>query len=333
MAKYLNSFALLLLYACNTGVDILTPNFQSAPIIYGVTDPFDSVQSVRIQRSFLIRDKNGALLQDPDSLYYDSVQVYLGGLLKDQETWRIELKRTSVEKNIGSFTGANHHIYKHTGKLPVQLKNESSDYPGTPDIEEISLTINILDINKSYYSKSPVFSPVMVLNNGRHSKSISLYGTNVTVFILYAACGLPGVLYEGNEIRFRAGILEYSDSGVYPKTVEWFTSQGFLNGYEMTPERFYNRLMMGLDLSDSIEVRVLEDIEVEMTVAAKSFGEYFYQSQWDGMVDIPFTNIPGAMGVFTTKSKGKLTGLSLDKRSLDSLCYGQKWKHLKFAHW
>ncbi|MFA5815550.1 MAG: hypothetical protein WC865_08010 [Bacteroidales bacterium] len=101
----------------------------------------------------------------------------------------------------------------------------------------------------------------------------------------------------------------------------------------MTPERFYNRLMLGLDRSDSIQVRVLGDIEVEMTLSAITFGDFVYRSNWDGMADYPFSNIQDAIGVFTTKSKGKLSGLYLDRESMDSLSYGQKWKHLKFVHW
>jgi len=125
--------------------------------------------------------------------------------------------------------------------------------------------------------------------------------------------------------------MEYTESGAYPKLIEWFSK--IYGSYIMTPERFCNRVMMGLDLSDSVQVRVLGDIEVEMTLAAKSFGEYLYQSEWEEIADVPFSNIPGSIGVFTTKSKGKLSGMHLDGPSLDSLCYGQKWKHLKFVHW
>lgn len=324
----------LMLSACETDFNILTPTFQTTPIIYGIIDPYDSIQSVRIERSFLIRDKQGAQLQDPDSLYYDSVQVFLTGLVKDQETWRIELKKTSVEKDSGSFTGQNHHVYSHTGKLPVILTNASQNDPGRPDIEKIGLTVNILDITKSFHSATPVFSPIRVLNSSHPQTNISLYGDYVSAFTIYANPGLQGEFYEEKEIRFRVNILEYSESGIYPKYIEWYTSNGFSFGnYKMTPERFYNRVMMGLDRSDSIQVRVLGDIEVEMTLAAKSFGDYVYLSNWEGVIDIPFSNIQGAIGVFTTKSKGKLSGLHLDKQSLDSLCNGEKWKQLKFVHW
>ncbi|MFA5816788.1 MAG: hypothetical protein WC865_14330 [Bacteroidales bacterium] len=47
---------LLVLAGCETEVNVLCPAFQTTPIIYGIIDPFDSVQSVGIQRSFLIRD-------------------------------------------------------------------------------------------------------------------------------------------------------------------------------------------------------------------------------------------------------------------------------------
>ncbi|MDD4645444.1 MAG: hypothetical protein PHY99_05610, partial [Bacteroidales bacterium] len=141
------------------------------------------------------------------------------------------------------------------------------------------------------------------------------------------------LLSGGIEIRFRVNVTEFSEKGVYPKCIEWFTSNFESGVYKETPERFFNRIMMGLHLSDTILVRTLGDIEVEMTYAAERLRDYIYQSNWDGMIETPATTIPGAIGVFSTKSKGKLSGMQLDSQSLDSLCNGQKGKHLKFVHW
>lgn len=326
-------WALIVLAGCGTNVDILTPDFESLPIIYAVINPYDSVQSVRIERSFRILDEKGARLQDSDSLYYDSVSVNLSGLAQGRMIWRNELIKNYIEKDSGNFTGQNHHVYCHFGKLDIPLVGNSMENPGTPGIDELLITVAIPDIGKTVVATAPVFSPVFVLNNGRQSKDLCLYGNNSTVFSLYAVPGKPGVMYEGQEIRFYVQIEEYASAKHQTRLLEWYTSQGFIDGYRMTPERFYNRLMMGLAGSDSVEARVIKNIDVEMTLSAITFGEYVYRSNFEGVIDQPFTSMDGALGVFTTKSKGKLSGLTLDRTSLDSLCNSPKWKHLRFVHW
>jgi hypothetical protein len=172
---------------------------------------------------------------------------------------------------------------------------------------------------------------VIVLNNGRQSKELRLYGQNKTTFIPFAisASGENG---RGCEIRFRVYINEYSEHNTWSTCVEWFTNR-LDGGYLMTPERFYNRLMMGLSRSDTILVRILKRIDVEMTVAGINFSDFTYRVIWEGMIEEPATNIKGAIGFFSTKSQGGLNGMHLDRISLDSLCYGEKWKDLKFRHW
>jgi hypothetical protein len=330
MRKFL-FLVLLILISCESELDILTPDFQSVPIIYAVIDPFDSVQSVRIERTFRIKDKEGAQLQDADSLFYDSVQAWLIGMIKDQEIWRVELKKSFLEKDSGSFTGENHHVYSHVGKLPIKITGATVNRPGIPDVDYLGLVVNITDLDKKISTYATVFSPGIVKNDGWLSKSIRLYGNNPALFTLEAGSLSQNWDYVNAEIRFRVQVIEYSDFGAYPKCIEWRTNPG--GEYRMNPERFCNRIMMGLELSDSIIVRTLGPIDVEMTLVATTFSSYQYESNFDGMLDYPSTNIQGAYGLYTTKSKGTLTGLSLDGKSLDSLCNGQKWKHLKFRHW
>jgi len=321
---------LVLLIGCDEDLKILTPDFQSVPVVYGVIDPFDSIQSIRVERSFRIKDQAGAQLQDADSLFYDSVQVWLTGLIQEQEMWRIELKKIFIEKDSGSFTGNKHHVYQHVGKLPITLNGASKYDPGVPDIDYLGLEVHILDLDTTISTYSAVFSPGIVKNNGWFSKTISLYGTRPSIFSLEAG-SLSTQNSTSCEIHFQVQIVEYSDYGAYPKIIEWRTLAGM--GYQMTPERFCNRVMMGLVQRDSIVVRTLGAIDVEMTLAASTFSSSQYISSFEGMLDYPATNIKGAYGLYTTKSKGTMTGLSLDDPLLDSLCNGQKWKHLKFRHW
>ena len=69
---------ILILFSCETEVDIITPVTKTMPVVYAVIDPYDSIKSVRVERSFIIRDWAGAQLNDEDSLYFSDVEEFLG---------------------------------------------------------------------------------------------------------------------------------------------------------------------------------------------------------------------------------------------------------------
>ncbi len=80
--------------------------------MYAVIDPYDSIKSVRVQRSFIIRDLDGAKLNDSDSLYFPDVEVFLGGVTDGIVQWEYSLEKVDVEKNNGGFTGEKHHVFQ-----------------------------------------------------------------------------------------------------------------------------------------------------------------------------------------------------------------------------
>lgn len=318
---------------CNTEIDILTPNSETIPIVYGLLDPFDSIHSVRIQRSFLISDREGAKLQDPDSLYFNNVEVWIRGIANDETKWVYPLEKSFIDKDSGAFTGENHHVYQLRDTLPIQVLGSSSRVAGRPDIEKIELNIKIADIDVELIQDAPVFSPVVVYGKPS-SKVASVYGVSVTQFHsstksmdLEARCNF-------HEAAFNVHIVEITKDGSYEKSIRWHTSNGFSDGYVLSPERLFNRIMMGLIGSDSVNARVFKSFDVEITLALRNFGDYQANlSPWEGMIEYPISGIENAFGFFFTKTKGELVGIGLDRRSLDSLCYGSKWKHLKFKHW
>ena len=53
-------------FSCSSEIDILTEEYKTTPVITALINPWDSVHSVRVQKTFLIRDKDGAKLQESD---------------------------------------------------------------------------------------------------------------------------------------------------------------------------------------------------------------------------------------------------------------------------
>ncbi len=321
------------LYACETEVDIITPETHTVPVVYSVIDPYDSISSVRIQRSFIIRDHTGAQLNDEDSLYFSDVEVFLGGKTNKEIHWEFKLAQVEIKKQEGQFTGDNHHVYQLAKTLPVRINETFYGY-GDPDVAMLYLKIIIHDINDTLYSESPVFSPGWI-EKSPLGKFIGVYGRNETSFRIKANSIAPNSAFNYREIKFSIKISEFCSTEKKDKVVEWTTVRGFGgNGYYLTPERLFNRIMMGLQHNDSITARVLNGIDIEMTIARRNYGDYMANlSPFEGMIDYPIQGIENAYGFFHTKTSGSLKDLHLDRMSMDSLCNSPKWKHLKFKHW
>ncbi len=91
---------------------------------------------------------------------------------------------------------------------------------------------------------------------------------------------------------------------------------------------------MGLERNESVSTRVLNWIDIEMTIARKNYGDYMANlSPHEGMLDYPIQGFENAYGFFHTKTSGSLSGLHLARKSMDSLCNSPKWSHLKFKYW
>ncbi len=324
---------ILILFSCETEVDIITPVTKTMPVVYAVIDPYDSIKSVRVERSFIIRDWAGAQLNDEDSLYFSDVEEFLGAKTDGVIQWEYILEKVDVTKIEGQFTGKNHHVYQLAEVLPIEISKTYYGY-GAPNVASLYLKIIVNDIKDTLFSESPVFSPGWIEKFPK-GKTIGLYQQNTTSFMVKAATISPTRTINYKEIKFKVYVSEFSANGRKEVIIEWRTTSGFGDrGYYLTPERLFNRIMMGLDLTDNVSSRVLNFIDIEMTMAKRNYGEYQANlSPFEGMIDYPIQGIENAYGFFHTKTSASLPGLRLDRKSLDSLCNSPKWSHLKFKIW
>ena len=326
------AFLLLGLFSCSSEIDILTGNYQPIPVITALINPWDSVHSVRVQKTFLIRDKEGAKLQDSDSLYFNDVDVRMVGILGDQEMFSYDFVKKSIDKDSGMFTGKNHHVYQLNDTLPLNLPDQDGDSFGNPDIDYLLLEVDIHDIDTTISRKIPVYSPVMVSNKPRHDELV-LYSEYKTKLYSYSQSRMGGRLRAG-ELEFRFNILEIEGEESYERVFTYKIDTARFYKFRK-PELLYNKIMMSLDLSNqNITSRIFKSMDVHWTLAEVSYNEYTsILSFWQGMIDYPYSQIPGMYGMIIAKVSGQMKGIKLAKQTMDSLCYGQAYKHLNFRTW
>lgn len=105
--------------SCQTEFEV-NAKWKETIIVYGLLDPLDSVQEIKINKAFLNTSGSAyEVAQNPDSLYLDSTYATITEL----ETGRlIILHKTKIKKDSGIF--ANNEAFVWTTKEPILQNKE-----------------------------------------------------------------------------------------------------------------------------------------------------------------------------------------------------------------
>lgn len=323
---------------CSTDLDILEPK-QPVAVIYSFINPYDSIHFVRVQKTFLISEKSDIKNINNDSLLFKSVLVSLQGKKGDSILWTEDFREFPVIKDTGFFPSGPYSVYGLFKKLKIKLGEPIGSLQiRIPDIDSLILIVRINDLGITTRSSTEALPPG-VINPITHSRSLSLYQnpTQFSMPILSSSMCIPigsrEICYQ--KIEFTVYYKDYFNYTSFSNQIDWATSSGFKdNVYELNPERVFNRMKLRLPKIDSLQVRVLDSIDIRMLAPSKVFSDYWYvQEHWEEMDMPPFSNFDNSYGLFVTLMEGRLTGLKFDNQSMDSLCNGSQFKEMKFKHW
>lgn len=147
MFKYLSILSVLvvILSSCANEVDI-NDDWQEKAVIYALLDPTDSIQSVRVQKSFLGQGDVYEISTIADSIYFtDSIEVTLQALENGSPIGDIFiLQSQSINKEEGDFATGNHVVYVTQGldgvlnrdyTYRVKVRNVSTGYESYGDTD------------------------------------------------------------------------------------------------------------------------------------------------------------------------------------------------------
>jgi len=127
MNKLLISLCLLSLSlsSCKTDVDLLAP-YKEVMVIYGVLDPTDSVQYIRINKAFLGEGNAYTFAQVADSFQYaDVLDVKLERYKNNNFAGAINLERfEGPPLKDGIFASAPNYLYRTTGLDSIYQDSE-----------------------------------------------------------------------------------------------------------------------------------------------------------------------------------------------------------------
>ena len=118
MNKLLISFCVLILAfsSCKTDVDLIAP-YEEIMVVYGVLNPADSVQYIRINKAFLGEGNAYQFAQVPDSFQYgDILDVKLERYKNNNMIGTINLERFEGSAlDTGIFASSPNYLYRTYG--------------------------------------------------------------------------------------------------------------------------------------------------------------------------------------------------------------------------
>lgn len=99
--------------SCNNDLDVIAP-YDQVPVAYGLLNPGNDTQYVRLQKSYLGEGNALVMAQNADSIYYDTsdVEMVLQEIRANNVTKTFNFKSlTGIQKDEGLFTDQGHYIF------------------------------------------------------------------------------------------------------------------------------------------------------------------------------------------------------------------------------
>lgn len=328
----LKIFAFTLLFtACNDELKI-NADWKDVAVVYGILDKIEDTNYIRIHRAYLGTEGIEGGNQDPDSLYYPSLQVSIRQMNGQDVVKTFALvKDESVELQDGFFTGKDYHVYR----LVHQLDNQYS-YQLYIDKESDELD--------PVYSTTPLvgdFSFIKPPNNPLATLGYYPRGQEVKW-----NTAKEGRLYQ-TIVRFKyteADVDNWADStSHYVDYVLADATASKLDGSQtftrnIDGDSYYRYLYDRIGVNHDV-IRFYRGTDIYIAAAADDFATYMnVNSPSTGVIqDKPsFTNISGGdgvnAGIFSSRNWAIREALDFNDRSWDSLVKGNITCELQFAY-
>lgn len=317
---------IFLISSCSNEFD-LNEKWKDIPVTYGILNPQDSAQYIRLERVF--NDPNTPAFEvalNPDSLYYDDINLEL---IRESNDIRYSLTRIDGNtdghiRNSGIFANAPNYLYKIKTE-DIELK------PG----EKYSLLVSKKNGDTLTHSTIPIVQDIKIYLPSTTNRPIKLgYISNFNV-------NWEGGFNTGfYDLLLRFNIKEQNTNiseEWYDKELIWKAAEGISNTkYKLIGKEFYVFFQNNLEANPSIS-REVTSFDVIVRGVGKEFKEYTDILSINlGITSsqaIPtYTNMSDGYGVFSSINSTELRGFYFHEDTVDSLQNGIYTKSLNFIY-
>ena len=325
--------------ACDNELEVAA-DWKEIPIIYGVLDPTDEVNYVRIQRAYL--DKNtGALTFTSilDSIYFDTLDVsiteFLNGVEKNTYSLtRIDGNQFGIPKDSGVFSNEHNYLYRLNAELNPSSFFNTYEYKLTVFNP---LTGYISNASSLSVGQSEVESPAsknatrLIISADSNSKVVGLFQ--------------EGIYARSYDMVMRIRVEEISNidtTDVRTLELDWIMLSGrrtkSLDGFNQSvniipSSKFFSFIGSQLDSSLDVKRRLVnfdlltygigDDLNTYISVNEPSIGIVQKKPE--------YTNLENGFGIFSSRHINKLKNKAFDIKTREALQISDKTSHLNFV--
>ncbi len=316
-------FLSILFWQCSNELDV-NDNWKDYTVVYGLLNPQENSQVIRISKSFLGEGNAYQMAQIPDSIYYQKpITVNLEEWINGNLNKTILLKKDSlIPRDSGVFAFTKNYYYTTSDplrtdaiyKLVINIDGKivSSETKMIPDFSFVTVP-SMISFSTTSNFKFSFNTP----KNGRIFQTfIHFYYYEITATdTLRRLMEIPLGKYISNNIEGNQ-IVNYEYPGI----------------------KFYQDVANKIVDSDQVIKRVTAKDAIQLVVYAGSNELYAYMQvsapSTNLSMDKPsYSNITNGIGLFTSRYTKKDMMRQLTQRTIDSLAMGQYTKHLKFLNY
>lgn len=330
--KNIRIVILLIIAGCSSDLEIVDQH-EPVPVIYAQIDPYDSMNFIRVAKTFKIKHQEDWGLLNTDSLEFKTAEVYLHGKKGDQITWTEQFTETTGIKEDGFFPSGKYQVYKLDHRLPIVIHGVTHKEPGMPDIDSLIVEVRIPELNLISKASIKLLLPVKMINY-KSRYLVYVYGSYPSVYAISDPGELPDpdFQYIYQQIDFTVHFKEYYKDGFLTKQIHWLANTGWDdNAYFIYPERIFNPMMELIPENSAVIYRTLDSIDISLLRTSKIFNNYlFIKDIWENTDKPPYTNFDNSYGLFFSITRDGWTGMLLNWQAMDSLCDSANYRSLRF---
>jgi len=328
------NFVLILftfLYGCSTDFDTIAP-WKETMVVYGLLNPNDSIQYIRISKAFLGEGNALVMAQQGDSIYYGDVldvkmeRIQNNSVMESHDLVRLD---TVPKETNGTFSAPYQEVYAYTFSLHPSTSNDGSIYKLTITNR---VTGNVVTASTKLIENFQIISP----------NSTTLYKFNspsgLTWKLTSSKSGrIYGVVQKINYVEINT-----VTNDTVTKSIDWYLTDKVSISEVESEIRFpfagidLYRLLGGNISVDPDKTRHLAVNPIDVYISAGTEELYTYMQvteQNAGIVqDKPlYTNIVNGVGLFTCRNTRKIS-VHLHPDSYAALDTSAYTRNLNFTH-
>jgi hypothetical protein len=311
----------LLLLSCRDDFDLEAP-YADIPVIFAFLETQEDENFVRVQKAFQgINGNAEASVSSIDSLYYNEEEVSV--TISRQDETPVSMERVDgadfgIVRDSGAFVNTPNWLYRVPEDFNLSPQSEITINVDRPGEAPASATTTMIGpLNMSF----PVSGQSIRFQNYQTSTNIRWNATDAARIF---------------SVKFLINIREVDVSnpgGATNRILEWELADSYeresdqsIVVFEFNNEAFWQFLSISLEPNPSL-IRQFVDFDIEVTGVGAEIEAALDLSAANagitGSTAIPvYTNVVNGLGIVSSRSFGRSSGILLDAANMDTLQNG-----------